>query len=93
MGKCTDQDGLQEEMQKLMGLRNDYILQLWGFTWMKADDRQTMLLITGGAAHCAADGGWGKPTAPRLEAGAKLLPQLLPGSPGTRGPRIPGCGP
>ena len=46
-----------------------------------------------GAAHCAPVGGGGHFFDPQWGQLPKLLPQLLPGSPGTRGPRIPGCGP
>ena len=46
MGKYSNQDALQEEMQKLMGLRSNYILQFWGFSWMEVCDRRTLLLVT-----------------------------------------------
>ena len=45
-GRHADLEGLKEEMQKLMRLRNDYVLQFWGYSWMKVDGHQTLLLIT-----------------------------------------------
>ena len=46
MEKDPHRKGLKEEMQKLMGLRNQHILQYRGYSWMEVDSEWTFLLIT-----------------------------------------------